>query len=103
MRRAKLPRKWLIAGFTFVVTAVAVMLIANLSLGDKHIEERVETLYSVADPQFRRNVNVMLGPPPQALKAHLAGGMGEPPLDREALGAHDGVVQFAALRKKGYS
>ena len=48
---------------TFVATALAVLLIANLSLGDKHIEQRVETLYSVADPQFRRNMNVMLGPP----------------------------------------
>jgi cardiolipin synthase len=66
MRRAKLrriPRKWLIAGTTFVTTALIVLLVANLSLGDKHIEERVATLYSVADPQFRRNMNVMLGPP----------------------------------------
>jgi cardiolipin synthase A/B len=54
--------KWLIAGFTFLATALAVLLIANLSLGDKHIEQRVETLYSTADAQFRRNMNVMFGP-----------------------------------------
>ena len=54
--------KWLIAGFTFAATALAVLLIANLSLGDKHIEQRVETLYSTADAQFRRNMNVMFGP-----------------------------------------
>ena len=54
--------KWLIAGFTFLATALAVLLIANLSLGDKHIEQRVDTLYSTADAQFRRNVNVMFGP-----------------------------------------
>jgi cardiolipin synthase A/B len=54
--------KWLIAGFTFVATALAVLLIANLSLGDKHIEQRVDTLYSTADAQFRRNMNVMFGP-----------------------------------------
>ncbi|HEV3008557.1 MAG TPA: cardiolipin synthase [Burkholderiales bacterium] len=63
MRRAKISGKWLIAGFTFAATALAVLLVANLSLGDKHIEQRVETLYSIADPQFRRNMNVMFGPP----------------------------------------
>ena len=63
MRRAKISGKWLIAGFTFAATALAVLLVANLSLGDKHIEQRVETLYSTADPQFRRNMNVMFGPP----------------------------------------
>jgi cardiolipin synthase len=59
MRRAK----WYIAGFTFVATAFAVLLIANLTLGDKHIDQRVDSLYSTADPQFRRNMNVMFGPP----------------------------------------
>ncbi len=54
--------KWLIAGFTFVATALAVLLIANLSLGDKRIEQRVEPLYSTTDAQFRRNMNVMFGP-----------------------------------------
>src|SRR5687768_16572405 len=66
MRRASFfrrnPRTWLIAGFTFLATALAVLLIANLSLGDKHIEQRVETLYSTAEPQFRRNMNVLFGP-----------------------------------------
>jgi len=64
MRRiSRTSNRWLIAGFTFVATALAVMLIANLSLGDKHIEQRVETLYSALEPQFRRNVNVLFGPP----------------------------------------
>jgi cardiolipin synthase len=54
----KLSGKWLIAGFTFVATALAVLLIANLSLGDKRIEQRVEP----TDAQFRRNMNVMFGP-----------------------------------------
>jgi cardiolipin synthase A/B len=62
MRRARWPSKWFIAGFTFVATAFAVLLIANLTLGDKHIDQQVETLYSTADPQFRRNMNVMFGP-----------------------------------------
>jgi cardiolipin synthase len=39
-----------------------VLLIANLSLGDKVIDEDVPNLYSVADPQFLRSMNVLLGP-----------------------------------------
>jgi len=48
--------------WTFLATAFAVVLVANLSLGDKHIDEDVPTLYSVSDAQFLRNMNVMLGP-----------------------------------------
>jgi cardiolipin synthase len=59
MRRAS----WSVAIFTFVATALGVLLIANLTLGDKHIDQRVESLYAAADPQFRRNMNVMFGPP----------------------------------------
>jgi cardiolipin synthase len=40
-----------------------VLLIANLSLGDKVIDEDVPSLYPVADPQFLRSMNVLLGPP----------------------------------------
>src|SRR5918992_3976178 len=63
MSRAKIPAKWLIAGFTFVATALAVLLVANLTLGEKHTGQGGETFYSAADPQFRRNMNVVFGPP----------------------------------------
>jgi len=64
VRQAKLERleKWLWSGATVVATALAVLLVANLSLGDKHIDTQVDTLYAAADAQFRRNVNVMFGP-----------------------------------------
>ena len=64
MRQAKLERleKWLWSGATVVATALAVLLVANLSLGDKHIDTQVDALYAAADAQFRRNVNVMFGP-----------------------------------------
>ncbi len=39
------------------------LLVANLSLGDKVIDEQVPALYSVAEPQFLRSMNVLLGPP----------------------------------------
>jgi cardiolipin synthase len=60
--RLKRGRKTWIVAKTFVAAALIVLLVANLSLGDKRIEERVETLYTVADPQFRRTMDVMLGP-----------------------------------------
>ncbi|HWD22572.1 MAG TPA: cardiolipin synthase [Burkholderiales bacterium] len=37
------------------------LLIANLSLGDKRIDERVPALYAVEDAQFLRSMNVLLG------------------------------------------
>ena len=43
------------------VTALAVLLIANFSLGDKKIDRRVESLYSVADPQFQRTMGACSG------------------------------------------
>ena len=59
MRRAR----FLTVFLTIVATAIAVLFVANLTLGDKHIEQRVETLYASADAQFQRNMNVMFGPP----------------------------------------
>src|SRR5687768_10033410 len=55
-------RKWQIGILTFLGTALAVLLIANLSLGDKVIDREVASHYSVEDPQFRRTMNVLLGP-----------------------------------------
>ena len=53
---------WRIAILTFLGTGLAVLLIANLSLGDKRIDQNVASLYTVEDPQFVRTMNVMLGP-----------------------------------------
>lgn len=48
---------------TFLVTALGVLLVANLSLGNKQIDRRIETLYTVAEPQFLRSMGSLLGPP----------------------------------------
>ena len=48
---------------TFLITALGVLLVANLSLGDKPIDRRIETLYTVADAQFLRSMGSLLGPP----------------------------------------
>jgi cardiolipin synthase len=53
---------WRIAILTFLGTGLGVLLVANLTLGDKHIDENVPSLYAVSDPQFVRTLGVMLGP-----------------------------------------
>jgi len=55
-------RRTRIIAAAVVVTALAVLLIANFSLGDKKIDKPVESLYSVADPHFQRTIGTMLGP-----------------------------------------
>jgi len=42
--------------------ALLVLIVANLALGDKRIDEKVEHEYPVASPQFQRVVSSMLGP-----------------------------------------
>ena len=58
----KNARKWQIGILTFLGTALAVLLIANLSLGDKVIDRQVPGVYAVDDAQFLRTMNVLLGP-----------------------------------------
>lgn len=58
-----MTKKIRIAFLTFVLTALAVLLIANFSLGDKQVDKKVDTLYAVSDPQFQRVLGSMLGPP----------------------------------------
>jgi cardiolipin synthase len=48
---------------TFAVTSVAWLLVLNLTLGNKQIDDRIETAYSVAEPQFVRVMGALLGPP----------------------------------------
>ena len=45
-----------------LVTAAAMLLFGNLSAGEKKIDTRVESLYSVTDPQYLRSMGVLLGP-----------------------------------------
>jgi cardiolipin synthase A/B len=46
-----------------LITALVTVLILNLSSGEKKISHRIETLYAVGDPQFRRSMGSLLGPP----------------------------------------
>lgn len=62
MARLKFGRKAKIVATTFVATTLLVLLVANLALGDKRIDQQVPVLYSVEDAQFRRSMGVILGP-----------------------------------------
>ena len=42
--------------------ALIVLLIANLSTSEKKIEQEIEHLYAVGDPQFARSLGTLLGP-----------------------------------------
>ncbi|HRO60297.1 MAG TPA: cardiolipin synthase [Burkholderiaceae bacterium] len=52
---------------TIVVSALAtlaiVLLVLNLSAGEKQIEHRLEREYTTEDPQFARSLGALLGPP----------------------------------------
>lgn len=48
---------------TFGATSVLAVLALNLSMGENPVDRQVTSLYGVADPQFRRSMGVLLGPP----------------------------------------
>lgn len=46
----------------FLLTTGGWLLLLNLTLGNKKIDERIESGYGVADPQFQRVMGSLLGP-----------------------------------------
>jgi len=48
---------------TAVATLVVVLVIANLSAGEKKIEHKIGRLYGSHDDQFTRSMGLLLGPP----------------------------------------
>ncbi len=47
---------------TAIVTLILVALAMNFATPEKKLERKIEHRYAVADPQFRREMSVMLGP-----------------------------------------
>jgi cardiolipin synthase len=47
---------------TIAITIVAVVIAMNFATPEKKIERRLSHLHAIADPQFRREMGVMLGP-----------------------------------------
>ena len=56
------PRPLIKYASVIAAVALAVLLIANLALGDKRIDQKVEHEYPVSSPQFERVVSVAFGP-----------------------------------------
>ena len=52
---------WIIV-VTVIITALVVLIALNFATSEKHIERRVEHHASLADPQFQREMAVLLGP-----------------------------------------
>jgi len=48
---------------TFIATVVAGLLVLNFSPGEKKIDTQLTRQYDTNDPQFRRSLGVLLGPP----------------------------------------
>jgi cardiolipin synthase len=47
---------------TVVVTVLGIVFAMNFATPEKQLERKVEHRYSIADPQFKREMSVMLGP-----------------------------------------
>ncbi len=47
---------------TILLTVLAVVLAMNFKTSDKNLERKIEHRYAVADPQFEREMGVLLGP-----------------------------------------
>jgi cardiolipin synthase A/B len=52
---------WTVA-ISALATLLLVLLAMNFATPEKNLERKIEHRYSVADPQFRREMSVMLGP-----------------------------------------
>ncbi|MEO8407519.1 MAG: cardiolipin synthase B, partial [Oxalobacteraceae bacterium] len=46
-----------------ILTLIAVFIVLNLLPGEKRIETQLARQYNTDDPQFRRSMGVLLGPP----------------------------------------
>ncbi|MDQ6621564.1 MAG: phospholipase D-like domain-containing protein [Pseudomonadota bacterium] len=64
---ARLPHgrasTWVIVATTILATIAATLVFVNFMPGEKKIEQEVTRLYGTSDPQFRRSMSVLLGPP----------------------------------------
>lgn len=57
------PSRRTIALLSVAATLAVVVVALNVSTGEKHIDTRLKRLYAVGEPQFRRSMSMLLGPP----------------------------------------
>jgi len=61
MHWSKPRMTWTIA-LTVLLTVLAVVLATNFAMPEKQLDRKIEHRYAIADPQFRREMSVLLGP-----------------------------------------
>ena len=59
---SRIPRRRRIVGLTIAFTLLTVVLAMNFATPEKKLEKKIAHSYAVLDPQFRREMSVMLGP-----------------------------------------
>jgi len=59
----KKKRLVLVIAATFFLTLIGVLIAANFISGEKEVSRELPRLYSTQDPQFRRAIGSLLGPP----------------------------------------
>ncbi|MEJ7746931.1 MAG: cardiolipin synthase B, partial [Luteimonas sp.] len=81
---------------TVLATALAIFLGMNFAMPEKELERKIEHRYSVADPQFRREMSVLMGPAilPGNQVADLQNGAEIFPAMLEAIAAAQSTVTF---------
>jgi cardiolipin synthase len=55
-------RKWATILLTVILTVIGAAIAMNFASPEKRLEHKVEHKYAIADPQFRREMGVLLGP-----------------------------------------
>ncbi|TFY98773.1 phospholipase D-like domain-containing protein [Ramlibacter rhizophilus] len=51
-----------LVALSILVTILIALVVVNLSVGERRVEQEVEHLYSLDDPQFFRSMGLLLGP-----------------------------------------
>ncbi|HEU5468405.1 MAG TPA: phospholipase D-like domain-containing protein [Steroidobacteraceae bacterium] len=54
---------WLAASIGALVATLVTILALNFTGGEKRVEKKLEHRYGVSDPQFQRELGILLGPP----------------------------------------
>ena len=57
----KLPRK-IVVLITALITAVCVLIVLNLTVGEKKVKHEIDHIYAIDDPSFIKSLGVLLGP-----------------------------------------
>ena len=56
-------RLFLVIAATFLMTLIGVLIAVNFTSGEEEVTRKIPRLYSTQDPQFRRAMGSLLGPP----------------------------------------